>query len=602
MQKNSLQIAIERMNAKVFLSLLFVYQIIFIFQGLDFADEGFYATFYQQIFHDPQSVMFNFMYWLTGIVGGAFHCTFPQLGLLGIRLLGVIVTTSTIILAYNLLKKYLNIYHLRLGLLLTTIIISNDPKELNYDNLSMLLFVLSVVFLFKGLQENKLSKLLISGAFLGLNVFTRVTNILGLVLVLAIIYNGYINRHTLIYQIKQILFFISGFFLIIIAILLLMKLINHYALFVSSLNIVLNMGTDQESGHSIKHVLFRLFNKYFLSISYVVIFFISIAMASLVKNILYAKTKYNWKILFTALKYCFFLSVCILTFIGKIKWNTLLLFFVGLSFTASLLIIVSTENKNIKLLVVIGTLILLFYPMGSEEFVEMFSLWIVFPIAIDYFFNIKSIDNTISVSSAKSEQSISLFINELQTNEIKKYFVYTCIFIGLFYAYFYPYFDISNRANMHYSIENKFLKGIYTTKERANAVNELLNVSSKYVKKDDYVLAYDCIPMVHYLTETKPFMYNSWPWAYLPEAFKNELYISLQESKKLPVVIMQKVNTLNSNWPENINDNYSNIKKNLARNTCMNDFLKNNNYRKVWENKAFEILIPDKLPIDAKKN
>jgi len=42
-----------------------------------------------------------------------------------------------------------------------------------------------------------------------------------------------------------------------------------------------------------------------------------------------------------------------------------------------------------------------------------------------------------------------------------------------------------------YSIDNKFLSGIYTTKGRSQALNELLHESSKYVKKGDYVLAYD---------------------------------------------------------------------------------------------------------------
>jgi hypothetical protein len=255
MKKNLLLTALEEMNEKVFFLLLFLYQIVFIFQGLDFADEGFYAVFYQQIFRDPQSVMFNFMYWLIGIVGGAFVYIFPQSGLLGIRLLGVIVTTSTIILAYTLLKKYISIYHLRLALVLIIILISNDPKELNYDNLSMLLFVASIVLLFNGLKDKKSSKILISGAMVGLNCFTRVTNILGLSLALGILYYGYMNRSTLKYVIKQTLILLGGFLLTVIAILILMKLINHLKPFIDSVGIVFHMGTDEGSEHNIKHLL-----------------------------------------------------------------------------------------------------------------------------------------------------------------------------------------------------------------------------------------------------------------------------------------------------------------------------------------------------------
>ena len=108
MKKSLVQKILEGINDPVFYALLLLYQIIFIFQGLDFADEGFYATFYQQIFIDPESVMFNFMYWFTGIVGGILYYLFPQSGLLGFRILGIVVTTTTIIMAYDLLKKYLN--------------------------------------------------------------------------------------------------------------------------------------------------------------------------------------------------------------------------------------------------------------------------------------------------------------------------------------------------------------------------------------------------------------------------------------------------------------------------------------------------------------
>ena len=42
------------MNTKLFFLCLFVYQLLFIFQGIDLSDEGFIATFYQQIFNNPE--------------------------------------------------------------------------------------------------------------------------------------------------------------------------------------------------------------------------------------------------------------------------------------------------------------------------------------------------------------------------------------------------------------------------------------------------------------------------------------------------------------------------------------------------------------------
>jgi hypothetical protein len=169
---------LEKLNVKVFFFLLFAFQIVFIFQGIDLSDSGFYATFYQQIYKNPETAQYNFMFWFSGIVGGAVTWLFPGLGLWGIRLAGVLVTTSTIIVTYNLLKRYLNPGYLKLGLLMVLLFINNNLKEVHYNDLSALLNMLTISFLFTGLKENKNWKLFVSGAFISLSTFTRLPNII----------------------------------------------------------------------------------------------------------------------------------------------------------------------------------------------------------------------------------------------------------------------------------------------------------------------------------------------------------------------------------------------------------------------------------------
>ena len=84
----------EGMNDKLFFVLIIFVQVIFIFQGLDFADSGFDAVFYSRIFSDPSTVQYNFMFWFTGIIGGAWLKLFPGLGLLGLRLAGIFLYPS----------------------------------------------------------------------------------------------------------------------------------------------------------------------------------------------------------------------------------------------------------------------------------------------------------------------------------------------------------------------------------------------------------------------------------------------------------------------------------------------------------------------------
>ena len=168
-----------------------------------------------------------------------------------------------------------------------------------------------------------------------------------------------------------------------------------------------------------------------------------------------------------------------------------------------------------------------------------------------------------------------------------------CIYLTLIFilsvTYYYPYFDRANRAGMHFAIHNEHVEGIYTTERRAGVINELLDQSAHYVKADDYVLAYDCLPMYYFLTDTRPYMHNSWVWLYDDGIFRQELYKSLQETHICPVVIMQKRSTIGNNWPENYKEDYKFRPLALA---YLQDFMKTYRYKQVWENDFFKIYIP----------
>src|ERR1700676_1023208 len=164
---------LSKMNTRLFFILVFVLEVLLIFQGLDLSDEGFLSTFYSHIFSNPPCVSYNFMFWLTGIIGGVWTKIFSPLGLWGIRLGGAVINTLTVILTYRLLKKYLNPAYLKLGLILVVLSLNNDIKVLNYNTLSSLFYVIIVYFLFNGLQKGQPGKILLGGFFVGLNTFIR---------------------------------------------------------------------------------------------------------------------------------------------------------------------------------------------------------------------------------------------------------------------------------------------------------------------------------------------------------------------------------------------------------------------------------------------
>src|SRR6516225_1444083 len=127
---------LNSLDIRLYFLFIFIFHLLVIFQGLVFNDEGFHLAFYQQIFSDPESVQYAFWGWLTGMIGGIFMKLFPYLGMFGIRLLGSIISTLTIILAYNLLKRYLDKVYLMVGLVMLSLFINEDAKNLYYNNLS----------------------------------------------------------------------------------------------------------------------------------------------------------------------------------------------------------------------------------------------------------------------------------------------------------------------------------------------------------------------------------------------------------------------------------------------------------------------------------
>jgi hypothetical protein len=590
------------MNAKLFFVCLFVFQLIFIFQGIELADEGFIATYYQQIFRNPESVQYNFMFWLTGIIGGLYLKLFPFLGLWGLRLGGVLITTGTAILTYSLLKKHLNHNYLKLGLFLVIITLNTDIKELNYNNLSAFVYVTVIYFLYNGLKQHSLAKLFISGMFVSMNFFIRIPNILGAGLVLSILYYGYENKNTLNLMVKQAFVFLAGILTCSGIILLVMYSLGHWHIFLNALQVIYKMGSNsqvkvQDSSYGIFKLLHMLESNNAKS----VVFTSCIIIVLISGTFLYSRIKQKFILINrinVPLRYFFILSLLILIASGIIDNYSMLFFYTGIILIAFVLILMTPYNSDTRFLLFCGCFILVSYPFGSSAGIitaGRFSFWIGLPIAINYLANIRSIKNQFNIYSRDSGNSLQLIITEQQMRIIKNIFIMVVIFAGVYQTYFYPYFDRRNRLEMRYSIDNKFLTGIYTTKGRAKAINELLNESSKYVKKGDYVLAYDCIPMYNFLTESVPYIRSSFPWLYETEIFKKELDRAKLEKKVLPVVIMQTIKTVDdgSKWPEEtLKTDYSKWEMNLGRNKYMNAFLADNNYKEVWSNQCFKIFIP----------
>ncbi|MBL7738582.1 MAG: glycosyltransferase family 39 protein [Chitinophagaceae bacterium] len=590
---------LRKLDRKIFFLLLFGYQFLFIFQGADLADAGFYGVFYQQIFTDPESVQYNFMFWFSGIAGGIFNKLFAFTGILGLRILAVVTTTASIIVIYKLLRNYLDRGSLRLGMILALLFLSNNPKEFHYNTLAVFLYACTVYFLFTGIKEHKLWRIGLSGMFISLNAFTRLPNVLQLGLGIAILYYGYLNRVAIRKQLLQILALAGGFLIATGGVLVAMKLLGHLDIFINAVKVVFVMGKGghAESQYGIFKLLQQSFATYFSSLKYTLIIFCFVIILIVCMNVV----KKQFPRLTPALKifqYILFAGFLYWLIKDKLDNSVLLYLYAGITMIVSAVILATSKNSKVKTILLMGCYILVVYPFGSSAglfTVGFHTFWIALPIVVDYVYGTHLIKNDFAISNKGLVSQFNFAITANQLHKLRNYGVVLAIIACLFFAYYYPYFDKKDRSKMFARISNKKMRWIFTSPERAQIINELIEESHKYVKPGDKVLAYDCIPMYHYLTDTKPYMRNPWPYLYEPGIFKSELDLARSRDTTLPVVIFQKIKTMGSgsDWPSasSMQDEEWN-QRNKNRNGYIQEFLQNNQYKEVWSNLIFKIYIP----------
>jgi hypothetical protein len=541
---------------------------------------GLTATLYQQIFNDPDTIYLNFAIWFTGIVGGVWLLIFPSLGLVGIRLLGIIVFTLMVIMVFNLLKNNFDQKKLKLGIGLLTILIGPFFVFIgfHYNTISALLLVTVIYFLFNGLISKNNFFLIVAGFVLCLNTSARIPNITGIALLLPALYYGYKNSYTFHQYFKLIIFFLSGFFIGLAFVFFMMKLLKHDEFYLSAITDTLNRG---KSGNS--HNIFSLLKLYFNQYGEIVIMILTGTL--LVSIYALAANKVRYKILFV---FPFLVAFALYEQMLQNDFMRVKELFIyhGFAFLFSFICLADEKlNSDQKFLALLGIFMMMLMPLGSNYgFINSngLSFVISLPVAFCCFLSVKPF-------SIKVFKGVVVAVNQITLSVISITLVSIMVITALFSSIYYSYCEAS-KHKLIYSINSKQAKGIFTSKERAQALNELLAESSKYLKKDDYALAYHTIPMFYFLSETRPWLYNIWTSTYSVQDLDYFIKRSYSEKNVLPVIIKAKFSTW-GNWPKEgiINDA---LPKSELDNYLDKKLIEDNNYKLVWESKSFQILVP----------
>ena len=531
---------INLINEYPWISLLLVlvallgFQLLNIVYGFDLWDTGFHLVAYENVFDSPDVVSYNFMYYLTNVVGGAFLLANPEMCIIDFRFLGALFVLFTIFFIFATLKNEIPIIHLLIGAILVVVCYVRLPYSFNNGILSCCLYAISIVTLYKGLTLNNSLLVIIGGLVVGVNIFTRLPNFLAIGMVfIVLLYKKYYLKINVV-DWKNACCFLIGVGGGILAIMTLMTQLNHTESFCRSLETVFTMTSGNET-HNILWMLKIYIVFYLMSVIPILIFY---ALFNIDKEI---ANRPLLNIIYVICLLSLGLYVYYSPYVYMVLWGV---------FVLGCLLYIIKQRNYLGVLAIFALFMLIVEIYGSDSYVNHGSLpaLLAAPIA-----------------------SMQLFD--------RKKIVYLFAFVFVVFIQLIITGNYQDSGSIYYKtglINSVEAKGIYTTASKASVVNSTLKGIKPYVHVSDTMICFPSSPMMNYLTHTKPAGGMCWPG--VQGGF-------IMPIKGTPKILYNKTTFLDEGWAEacNLDDKYG---------FDIKSFIKENQYQKVYENDYYILFVP----------
>ncbi len=253
----------KRNHSVILTILIILFPALFIAQGLDLTDTGYHLARVSN-FIEQQS---GGIVWFSYFIGYTWEKVFGQLGLTGFKILSYILyelTIWTVFFGFRKIfpRKYL-LFYIFLGMLMT---LSMKTFFFSYDNVSNLFLVLGGTLMLVGVTSDSKIKILLAGLIFALSAFSRLPDILSLVMIGLFPAFEFIKRYRIrdvwenrITWLRSTGIFISGFLLGVSMVLVLIHLFGQLDRVLGAIGQTLNVFADSggDAGHSASGMLSR---------------------------------------------------------------------------------------------------------------------------------------------------------------------------------------------------------------------------------------------------------------------------------------------------------------------------------------------------------
>jgi len=521
------------------------------------------------------------MYSLTDFVGGMWLKIINAPNILWARLGGILLFSLNALLSYKILSVYFDRKKVFVVVFASTLFITMRSSALiHYFSLPALLLNLELLIfnqlLNKPVEKTSFKLYSCLLGFMAIPIILARFSLILIVFIPVILFSYYLITKKDITELKKSApYVISGVFASIVIFALFYKSIGFLHTYIESIGTTIfasaTGNTEEVAQHGIFSMLKGYIHEYRLVLDFTVIASIGLYVVSLLKNRLGDKITD----LILAVLTVFGSVLVVLAFDINFCAYSLIKLSIGLILLVSFIFFMHDRgrNRNLSLLLLVSVFVMLINPIGSNTGVikSIYGMWFALPLVFLIIYELKDeIDN----KWLKSIFSLNTVVISL------------LIVISVFLHFTNVYRDNQNRFKLNTEFKYKYLRHVYSHKERVRVVDEALMQIDQLTEKNDIVLMINGIPMFYYLTQTKAFFAQSWLLGG-PFAKIRTMYEKAIENKRYPkLFVYSRMNTISYDWPNDVVA----IEKYLPKLEYLKDkYINELNYNLVWENSAFAI-------------
>ncbi|HEX2871704.1 MAG TPA: hypothetical protein VHP33_10615 [Polyangiaceae bacterium] len=540
---------------------------LFIWQGLDFTDQGYLLTGYRCFFRHVEATEDSGSLWLTNLIGATWNALFGGLGVVGVRALWALCMSLGMLLAFHFVRRFTSVRVAALASLVASVFLS-DRREtwFSYNTSSSLMFMAAAMSTAYAVSQRSVPWLFGAGVWIGALPFARIPNLLAVGLVAAPVLAALLEPARRARLLRDLGVMLLGVVAGASGLLALIYLMGHWPVFTSALR-----GLFAPSMEAGGYGTDSLLHKFISDQTQALLCGLAICVGGFLLSLILRKlpAKVGWPVVVVVAA----LGAWGLTQ-GEELWSVAApgtLYFVLGGVTLGLW----KRSLELRVAAFVVLVIVVIAPLGSNNGIRNahMGLWLGVPLLLALLSALEA------PRLGGQGPKLALLAGLALFGE------------GIHRGATYTYRD-GEREQLVVPVKHPQLRGQYTTAARAKVVSEVLDALAGRVRPGDYLLAYEGAPLLQYLTKTRPYLNRPWLMSYeSPKVIARLAAEAPARTGCLPVVVRTFKSTRGFDWPKPARPLEG---KEPMRSTrrVLKRFLERHGYERTWGNAFFEILEP----------